>query len=60
MTEDFLERMHMADQDDDDADMKQLKQLRQVWLAMPDEDPPSRGLDALMPARVPVTAMFAW
>ena len=50
MTEDFLERMHMADQDDDDADLKQLKQLRQIWLAMPEEEPPTRGLDALMAA----------
>ena len=50
MTEDFLERMHMADQDDDDADLKQLKQLRQIWLALPEEEPPTRGLDALMAA----------
>jgi len=50
VTEDFLERMHMADQDDDDADLKQLKQLRQIWLAMPEEEPPTRGLDALMAA----------
>jgi len=40
----------MADQDDDDADLVQLKQLRQVWLAMPDEEPPMKGLDALMAA----------
>ncbi len=40
----------MADQDDDDPELKQLKQLRQVWLAMPDEEPPTRGLDALMAA----------
>ena len=50
MIDDLLERMHMAEQDDDDRDLKQLKQLRQVWLAMPDEDPPTRGLDALMAA----------
>lgn len=36
-------------QDDDDDDA-QLKSLRAVWLAMPDEDPPERGLDALMAA----------
>jgi hypothetical protein len=42
--------MHMADQDDDDEDLKQLKQLRQIWLAMPEEEPPTRGLDALMAA----------
>lgn len=50
MNEDFLERLHMADQDDDEDDLSQLKQLRQVWLAMPDEEPPTKGLDALMAA----------
>lgn len=50
MREDFLERMDMADQDEDETDLKQLKQLRQIWLAMPDEEPPTRGLDALMVA----------
>ena len=50
MTEDFLERMHMGDQDDDDADLKQLKQLRQVWLDLPEEDPPEHGLSLLMAA----------
>lgn len=34
-------------EDDDDP---QLKSLRQVWLSMRDEDPPTRGLDALMAA----------
>ena len=34
-------------EDDDDP---QLKALRQVWLSMRDEDPPTRGLDALMAA----------
>jgi hypothetical protein len=36
-------------EDDDDED-PQLKSLRQVWLSMRDEDPPTRGLDALMAA----------
>jgi hypothetical protein len=36
----------MSGEDDD----PQLRALRAVWLAMPDEDPPSRGLDALMAA----------
>lgn len=36
--------------DDDDLDDKSLAPLRSVWLAMPDEDPPSRGLDALLAA----------
>jgi len=35
---------------DDDRDDEQLKSLRQVWLSMRDEDPPERGLDALMAA----------
>ena len=41
----------MTDERDerDDAD-PQLRSLRQVWLSMPDEDPPMRGLDALMAA----------
>lgn len=37
----------MADESDEDP---QLKSLRAVWLEMRDEDPPSRGLDALMAA----------
>jgi hypothetical protein len=37
-------------QDDDDDDDAKLRSLRAVWLAMPDEDPPERGLDALMAA----------
>ncbi|HUS27625.1 MAG TPA: hypothetical protein VMZ53_03930 [Kofleriaceae bacterium] len=36
--------------DDDGGDDAQLRSLRAVWLAMPDEDPPERGLDALMAA----------
>jgi hypothetical protein len=36
-----------ARHDDEDP---QLASLRAVWLAMPDEDPPTRGLDALMAA----------
>jgi hypothetical protein len=36
--------------DGDEADDAQLKSLRAVWLAMPDEEPPARGLDALMVA----------
>jgi hypothetical protein len=39
----------MAGDHEDDED-PQLKSLRQVWLSMRDEDPPSRGLDALMAA----------
>ena len=35
---------------DDGRDDEQLKSLRQVWLSMRDEDPPERGLDALMAA----------
>jgi hypothetical protein len=35
---------------DDEPDDPQLKRLRAVWLALPDEEPPSRGLDALMAA----------
>jgi len=34
----------------DNTDDPQLKALRAVWLAMPDEEPPTRGLDALMAA----------
>lgn len=37
-------------QDDDDDDDAKLRSLRAVWLAMPDEEPPERGLDALMAA----------
>jgi hypothetical protein len=35
---------------DEDADDDQLKSLRAVWLSMPDEDPPVRGLASLMEA----------
>jgi hypothetical protein len=35
---------------DDESDDPQLKSLRAVWLAMPDEDPPERGLAELMAA----------
>lgn len=38
-----------GDREHDDED-PQLKSLRQVWLSMRDEDPPTRGLDALMAA----------
>jgi hypothetical protein len=38
------------DDDDDGGDDAKLRSLRAVWLAMPDEDPPERGLDALMAA----------
>jgi hypothetical protein len=45
----------MTDERDDDP---QLKSPRAVWLEMRDEDPPSRGLDALMAAaRTQATAM---
>jgi hypothetical protein len=51
----------MSEREDDDP---QLRALRAVWLAMPDEDPPSRGLDALMAAaRVKageMTAVAPW
>lgn len=40
----------MPGRDDDRDDDEQLKALRQVWLSMRDEDPPERGLDALMAA----------
>jgi len=40
----------MPGRDDDRDDDAQLKSLRQVWLSMRDEDPPTRGLDALMAA----------
>jgi hypothetical protein len=44
----------MSGRDDDRGngagDDAQLKALRQVWLSMRDEDPPERGLDALMAA----------
>jgi hypothetical protein len=47
----------MTDEGDDDP---QLRALRAVWLAMPDEDPPTRGLDALMAAaRVKADEMIA-
>jgi hypothetical protein len=35
---------------DDEHDDPQLRSLRAVWLAMPDEDPPDRGLSELMAA----------
>lgn len=45
----------MSDDADDDP---QLKSLRAVWLAMPDEEPPERGLAELMAAaRVKAEAM---
>ena len=38
----------MTDHDDDDgADDPQLSSLRAVWLSMPDEEPPQRGLAEL-------------
>jgi len=37
----------LTEHDDDDP---QLRALRAVWLAMPDEDPPERGLGELMAA----------
>ena len=44
-------------EDDDDP---QLRSLRAVWLAMPDEDPPERGLTELLAAaRVKATEMAA-
>lgn len=44
--------------DDGDPDDAQLRSLRAVWLAMPDEDPPERGLGELMAAaRVKADAM---
>lgn len=46
----------MADESDDDP---QLKSLRAVWLEMRDEDPPSRGLDALMAAARSQATVFA-
>jgi hypothetical protein len=47
----------MTEQGDDDP---QLRALRAVWLALPDEDPPTRGLDALMAAaRVKADEMVA-
>jgi len=46
-------------QSDDNADDPQLKSLRAVWLAMPDEDPPTRGLDALMAAARAQAEVFA-
>lgn len=42
--------MSQGDDDPDDKGDAQLRSLRAVWLAMPDEDPPERGLDALMAA----------
>jgi hypothetical protein len=35
---------------DDDADDERLRSLRAVWLSMPDEDPPERGLAELLAA----------
>jgi hypothetical protein len=40
----------MPGRDDDRDEDAQLKSLRQVWLSMRDENPPERGLDALMAA----------
>lgn len=40
----------MSAGDDDHDDDGQLKQLRAVWVSMRDEDPPDRGLAALMTA----------
>lgn len=40
----------MSAGDDDHDDDAQLKQLRAVWVSMRDEDPPDRGLAALMSA----------
>lgn len=40
----------MSAGDDDHDDDAQLKQLRAVWVTMRDEDPPDRGLAALMTA----------
>jgi hypothetical protein len=42
--------MSHGDDEDGSGDDAQLRSLRAVWLAMPDEDPPERGLDALMAA----------
>ena len=36
--------------DDADPDDDALKGLRSMWLSLPDEEPPARGLDALMAA----------
>lgn len=36
--------------DGESDDDPSLRSLRSMWLSMPDEDPPSRGLDALMAA----------
>jgi hypothetical protein len=48
----------VTDRDDGDADDPQLQSLRAVWLAMPDEEPPQRGLAELMAAaRVKADAM---
>jgi hypothetical protein len=42
---------HGDDEDGPEGDVDaQLRSLRAVWLAMPDENPPERGLDALMAA----------
>jgi hypothetical protein len=42
----------------DDAEDDGLKSLRSVWLSMPDEDPPERGLaDLMAAARVKATEM---
>ncbi|HEY5945307.1 MAG TPA: hypothetical protein VIV40_07445 [Kofleriaceae bacterium] len=40
----------MTAHDDDGDNDPQLKSLRAVWLSMPDEDPPERGLTELMAA----------
>ncbi|MFT3695278.1 MAG: hypothetical protein QM831_19250 [Kofleriaceae bacterium] len=45
----------MADEHDDD----EFKSLRAVWLEMRDEDPPQRGLDALMAAAHSQAKMLA-
>jgi hypothetical protein len=42
--------MSHGDDDDSGDDDAQLRSLRAVWLAMPDEDPPERGLDQLLAA----------
>jgi len=36
--------------EDDEPEDPQLRSLRAVWLSLPDEEPPTRGLDALMAA----------
>lgn len=50
----------MTDRDDGEADDPALQSLRAVWLAMPDEEPPQRGLAELMAAaRVKAEQMAA-